>query len=225
MASEGMDYAAFLADLEAKKVAIDNAINAVRQLLNLGAQEGVGAPTPAGGKKDQPAEVRFDSFFGMSTPEAVRKYLAMMKRPQLASDIAKALLEGGLPTTSNNIGNVVGPTLSRMKAAGDLIPIKGRWALAEWYPAGARERLEAVEKGKSKKHRKAGRPKGKSKAQTKSDASPSPTEKPASSKPTPEQVEQIMKLHAGGKKPGEIAKAVGLHHFSVAHVIKSKQAA
>jgi hypothetical protein len=231
MATESIDYTKVLEDLELKRTAIETTIAGVRQMLNLGADRTIGAAVQGAGgdrKEQQAGEVLHDSFFGMSAPDAIRKFLNMMKRPQSASDIAKAMHDGGLPTTSDNIGKVIGPTLSRMKANGDLFLHKGKWAPSDWYSVGARERLEAVEKGKSKKNRKAGRPKGskaKPKAQTKSEASPNPTEKPASSKPTPEQIEQIMKLHASGKKPGEIAKAVSLHHFVVMGVIKSEQAA
>ncbi len=221
MGSETVDYSLVLVDLEGKRVAIDGAIAAVRQLISVGAdqtQGGGAAPTVLVEKKDQPAEVKFDSFFGMSTPDAVRKYLGMMKRPQLASDISKALLEGGLPTTSNNIGKVVGPTLSRMKTAGDLIPIKGKWALAEWYPAGARDRLEALEKGKKKR----GRPKKSAKKKTAPESSGhTATRKSAESwKPTPEQIAQIMTLHGAGKKPGEIAKETGVAAMVVGRIVK-----
>ena len=40
MATE-IDYSAVLADLEAKRSAIDSAIAGVRQMLNLGAEQGV----------------------------------------------------------------------------------------------------------------------------------------------------------------------------------------
>jgi DNA invertase Pin-like site-specific DNA recombinase len=50
-------------------------------------------------------------------------------------------------------------------------------------------------------------------------------QKTVSPKPTPEQVEQIKTLHAAGKKPGEIAKAVGLHHLAVWGILKPKKAA
>jgi hypothetical protein len=219
MPSETIDYVAVLADLEAKRAAIDSTINGLRQMLNLGAEQSVGAPsgTIPMVKKDQLTEVRFDSFFGMSTPDAIRKYLAIAKRPQLASDIAKALQDGGLPTTSNNMAGIVGPTLSRMKTAGDLMPIQGKWALAEWYPAGARDRLEALEKGKKKR----GRPK-KSVAKKKAAAAPAYTSTPEAKKPTDEQIARIQELHAQGKRNGQIAKETGVQIFSVTRILKAQ---
>jgi hypothetical protein len=132
MPSEGIDYTVVLANLEAKRTAIDSAIGAVRQILNLGAEQGVAAAASEK-KKELGTDVRFDSFFGMSVPDAIRKFLAMSKRSQALSDICRALQEGGLPTTSKNLMGVVGPTLSRMKSAGELISVKRRWGLSEWY--------------------------------------------------------------------------------------------
>lgn len=219
MPSEGINYSAVLADLEAKRAAIDSAIGAIRQVLNLGAEESV-APSPAASAQELPSEVRFDSFFGMSTPDAVRKFLSMMKRPQLASEIGKALKDGGLPTTSANIAGIVGPTLTRMKAAGDLVPIQGRWALSEWYPAGARERLEAMEKGKTKK----GKKQGKKPITKKTGGGPSePPHGAEPKKPSEEQIAQIRALHAAGKRPGEIAKQTGVQIFTVTRIIKGLQ--
>ena len=71
----------------------------------------------------------------MTVPDAIRKYLSMKKQPQALSEITKALQDGGLKTTSKNLMGIVGPTLSRMKKAGDVLPIQGKWGLAEWYQA------------------------------------------------------------------------------------------
>jgi hypothetical protein len=221
MASETIDYVAVLADLEAKRTAIENTINGLRQMLNVGADQSVGAPSAGTARKEQPTEVRFDTFFGMSTPDAIRKFLSIAKRPQLSSEIAKALQDGGLPTTSSNMAGIVAPTLSRMKTAGDVMPIQGRWALAEWYPAGARERLEALEKGKAKKIKK--RAKGKKSAEKQvTDTATAPVQTDQPKKPTEEQIARIKVLHAAGKKAGEIAKETGVHVFNVTRILKAE---
>lgn len=109
---------------------------------------------------------------------------------------------------------------------GDVLQVQGKWGLSEWYPALRKEKLETT--ATPKKGRKRRRPKV-SKANTaKTEADPDVSgaqPKGSASKPTPEQIEQIMKLGGLGKKPGEIAKAVGLHHFAVMGVLKSKKAA
>lgn len=212
MASEGIDYAAVLADLEAKIASLQSAATAIRQVMNLGADQGIASAVAE--RKDQPTEVSFDSFFGMSVPDAIRKFLNMMKRPQTMSDIARALQQGGLPTTSSNLMGVVGPTLSRMRGAGDVVPIQGRWALADWYPPGARERLEAHEKAKSKKVKKRTKKRAKKPAQA-----------AQQSKPSEEQIAKIKELHAAGKKAGEIAKETGLHIFSITRILKAREPA
>lgn len=206
MGMETIDYAAVLADLEAKRAALDSAITAVRQLLNLGTEQGPAMP----GQQRREQVVRFDSFFQMTVPDAIRKFLTITTQPQTLSEITKALEEGGLKTTSKNLMGIVGPTLSRMKKAGDVLPIQGKWGLAEWYPAARKETVKPT-------RAKRGKPKG-----TKSKSS---EEKPASSKPTAEQIEQIKKLSAAGKKLSEIAKEVGLHHLAVWGILKPKNAA
>lgn len=143
MSSETIDYMAVLADLETKRAALDSAILAVRQLLNLGAEQG-GGPVPQQPSEQKErafGELRSDSFFRMTMPDAICKFLEMMKRPQSVSDITKALQDGGFPTTAKNLMPSVGSQLSRMKAAGDIVNFQAKWAMASWYPA-ARKMLE-----------------------------------------------------------------------------------
>ena len=220
MANE-IDYNAVLADMEAKRAALDSAIIGIRQWLSLGgsSEDSQGASSVFFEKKPETPELKFDTFFGLSIPDAIRKFLGMMKRPQSVSDITKALHTGGLTTTSKNLLTTVGSTLSRLKQVdGDLVSVQGKWALRQWY-TGMRD--EKVAKG-TKVARRRGRP---PKAVAAKDTNPRAAQRPPSSKPTPEQIEQIKKLHATGKRPGEIAKEVGLHHFSVMGVLKSKKAA
>jgi hypothetical protein len=217
MANEGIDYGAVLMDLEGKKAAIEAAIAGVRQMLNIHAEQGVsnGAnPTPE--RKDQPIAVRFDTFFQMSLPAAITRYLEISKCPQSVSDITRSLLEGGFKTTSKNLMPIVGSNLSRMKSAGDVVNIDGKWGLASWYPA-ARMQSAVKPKGKNR-----GRPKAKPKATAASApaAEPVTEQKP---KWTPEQIERIRRLDSEGKTHGQIAKEVGIHHFSVKHILKQEK--
>jgi hypothetical protein len=215
MSTEGIDYKAVLLDLETKKAAIDATIIGVRQMLNVGADQTVGGTAaPTSERKEQATEVRFDSFFGMSMPDAITKFLEISKRPQTVSDITKALQDGGFPTTAKNLISSVGSTLTRMKTAGDVVSVSGKWGISAWYPALRRERVDAVQKANGAKSKKK---KSKTKAAMKSSEP-----KPSSPQPTAEQIERIKALHAEGKKPGEIGKAVGVHHFTVLRVLNQK---
>jgi hypothetical protein len=215
MASD-IDYSAVLADLEAKRAVLDNSIAGIRQMLNLGVEQNPPAPGAGVDRTDQPAtRVQFDSFFRMTMPDAVVKYLEMSKRPQTVSEITKALQEGGLPTTAKNLMPLVGSRLSRMKSAGEVANVQGKWGLAAWYPAARTQATGKSTKRKShtKKTKREGKP-----------VTPNMEQKTPASKFTPEQLAQIKKLHEEGKRPGEIAKEVGLHHFAVMGVLKSQMA-
>jgi hypothetical protein len=226
MASETNDYAAFLARLEEQRNKIDAAISAVRELLNLEVEQAAGSPVSGSSvqRKEQPATIRFDSFFQMTMPDAVTKFLGMATIPQSVGEITKALEAGGFKTTAKNLMPSVGSTLSRMKSAGEVVSVKGKWGLAAWYPAARTLQTPA----NPNKARKRGRPKGSkariAKTEAKRDA-PNAEPKAPSSKPTPEQIEQIKKLHVTGKRPGEIAKEVGLHHLAVWSILKPPKAA
>jgi hypothetical protein len=139
-----------LADLEAKRDQLDAAINVVRTMLtgpfagaaSVNASDSVrddsvsGSGNTARGNGGQPTGIQNDTFFGMSTSGAIRKYLSMMKRPQSPRTIADALHAGG---QSHALNPKVAYTnaytaLTRMQEAGEAVKIKtGDWGLAEWY--------------------------------------------------------------------------------------------
>ena len=73
MAAEVIDYEAVLADLEAKKAALDSAIAGIRQMLSLGAQSGAGQA----GRGADSVSVESDTFFGMSIGDAAKKFLSL----------------------------------------------------------------------------------------------------------------------------------------------------
>ncbi len=80
MPSETMDYKDVLAFLEAQKNAIETAISGVKQMLWLtsGEQSTVG-PLVTGEKREQPTGIKFDSFFRMSMPAAIVKFLQKLR--------------------------------------------------------------------------------------------------------------------------------------------------
>jgi hypothetical protein len=138
---QAVDYAAVLADLEARRAQIDAAIAVIRPLAG---QLSMAMPpiavTPAGtGIQTAGAavEIREDSFFSLSIPEAVKKYLAMRKRPASTSEIIDALKRGGqINSSSDSFKASVPSVLDRANSTGKGIVrvSRGTWGLAEWYP-------------------------------------------------------------------------------------------
>jgi hypothetical protein len=133
MANEQIDPEAVLADLIAKRDALDGAIAAIR------AAYGLAQPAPQGGspvgRPIDPSSIPDDAFFGLSIGEAAKKYLGIMKRKQSIREIAEALDNGGLPHSSTNFFNTVATMLNRAaKGDPELVRVgRGEWGLAGWY--------------------------------------------------------------------------------------------
>jgi hypothetical protein len=158
MASEKPGYTEILADLLAKRAALDNAIAAIQTALTIGA---LGQPSDvelasAGGvgfNGSAPVELPTGAFIGKSLPAAIKIYLSAVKRKQTTKEIATALKEGGVESTSGNFENIVTGTLNRLKAAGEVLRFKDGWGLSEFYPDNLRARLAQESKPKGKKSR------------------------------------------------------------------------
>lgn len=131
MASEKpqINYKDVLADLKARRAALDAAIAAIEQMDGSGS---VGAISE-GTTKEFSGEVRSDSFFGMSVPSATKKFLSIKKKPQSTQEIADALEAGGLTHSSENFTNTVSTALHRLKKdeEGVVSVSRGKWGLAE----------------------------------------------------------------------------------------------
>jgi hypothetical protein len=146
-----------LADLEEKKVGIEQMIRYTKQILGMS----VAASTPEtaaretnGGSTETPAVELGDSpFLGMSVPDAVRKYLRSVKRKQSTTEIVEALERGGFQHVSQNFWKTVYTTLNRVwETQGDIVQVDGsNWALAEWFPG---RKFEKPKKQKGKVGRK-----------------------------------------------------------------------
>lgn len=149
MPNETDNYAAVLADLERRRDELDRLIAGIRQVMGLaaGSPDG-GAPGGGGGalvhRSEPGRELRNDAFFNMKAPEAVRAYLAHVKRPQSIPEIVEALKAGGFITGAKDLYNNLYTAILRMKDSGLVVKVHGKWGLAEWYPA----RPKAKAKGK-----------------------------------------------------------------------------
>jgi len=156
-----IDYKLVLADLEAKlaehkakcKCAeLETAISAVKRILgyaDVSIIPSVSAPpaTLSGAPfippppelpswNGQTENLPDDAFFKMSTAEAAKKYLRMVKKKKSTRDIALALERGGFAHESKNFYVSLWNVLNRESQNEDseIIKIKTLWALREWYP-------------------------------------------------------------------------------------------
>jgi hypothetical protein len=133
---------ATLAELETRRARIDAAIAEIRMMLGQPAGDsgapGPGSPSPPGG--GVPAS---DAFLGLSIPEATKKHLTAVRKALPTKAIMLALEAGGLRKSAYN--TIYGVLRRREVVIGDIINVKGDWALAEWYPGHVRN------KGKNQK--------------------------------------------------------------------------
>jgi hypothetical protein len=136
MATPPIDYEAVIADLEAKIVHLQATlagIRAVAGMTGLGTAPTPGAPSGGGGGNPivngKPAS---DAFLGKSIPEAAKMYLTSQRRKLSTQELMDALEAGGLPGSKYN--TVYAILARRENKVGDIVNIKGDWALAEWYP-------------------------------------------------------------------------------------------
>lgn len=138
--SSAVDYNAVLADLEARRAQLDAMIAGVQYILGQGAAPGISSPP--GPASVQNGEIPSDAFFGLSIPDATKKFLAMRKRTATTPEVIQALSRGGqVNASSSKFGNTVGSVLARADAngAGIVRVSRGTWGLAEWYPNRARK--------------------------------------------------------------------------------------
>lgn len=150
--SENNDYAKLIELLEKERDALNVAIAMIR------AKSGLPAPSselitnastdkPDAGSLPLPTEIRNDTFFNLSIPAAVKKYLMISKRPKSAVEIVDALKRGGMLTKAVNFYNNVYNTMLREKTTFTKINEK-EWGLVEWYPN--RPKPAQVQKSKPK---------------------------------------------------------------------------
>ena len=123
MSTQPSNYEAVLADLEAKKSQIEQAIAALRAVMSAA---GDSVSVQSGGN------LAPNAFLGMSIPDAVKKYLGMVKQKKSTQDLMKALEAGGMPEIAYS--SVYAVLRRRQKQFGDIVNMKGDWGLAEWYP-------------------------------------------------------------------------------------------
>jgi hypothetical protein len=143
---------------------------------------------PMPGFESQPTELPRGAFLGKSLPAAIKLYFSAMKKKQTIREIATALREGGVASTSDNFEGVITGCLNRMKSNGEILRFNDGWALAEFYPENLRNRLSH---GSAKKtaNKNAKNPK-------KPNKSGKSTRQPGEKSPTIDGLEQKIEAYA-----------------------------
>ena len=125
-----INYAAVLADLEAKRVQLDSAIAAMKVIMGqTGTMAATLAPVPRIASLSQ---VPPRAFAGLSISAAVRKLLEMMQCRLTIRQIMQGLQAGGLKPSKYR--NVYAIMRQRESDKADVIKVNAKWGLAEWNP-------------------------------------------------------------------------------------------
>jgi hypothetical protein len=167
MPEQNSEMGAYLAKLLEQRARLDIIIADVQR--EMGVAEGGEAPVgavlsiaPRGAV--QRGRIAPDEFFGLSIPEAVKKYLAIMKQPQSPKAMVEGLQAGGLLTNAKNFYPNVTTALKRLRLAEQVVLTPNGWGLTAWYP----NRPKSADEGKRGRRGKGKRgPKGPGKRQTK----------------------------------------------------------
>ena len=149
----GVDWAAALADIEARIAKLQGVADGIRDML---AASGSGAaPTGGGPGGGGGGSVKPDTFLKLSIPDATKKLLDMTRSKQSTQEVMDALVKGGLPPSKYN--TIYSILARRASQVGDIINMKGDWALAEWYPNHVRKPKKATDgaEGTKKENEKA----------------------------------------------------------------------
>jgi hypothetical protein len=160
MAQKEFDFNEFIANLEAKKKALETLIVSAKAAHELGALgplrfprvSGDTAPVAEPLPTTEPIELPRGALLGKSLPDAIRLYLSAVKKKQSNKEIVTALKDAGVESTSANFEGVVAGALKRLKDSQVLLRFEDGWGLAELYPESLRARL--LQNGKSVSKRK-----------------------------------------------------------------------
>jgi len=168
---KALDYGIFLADLEAKRSALDQVIASIRSLMASGALGGASGeliPTMNGGVSlaAYGGDIPVGAFLGKSIPDAAKLCLQIVKKKLTTREIAEGLRKGGIESTGKTSFNaIVHSVLTRASKAGSGIVKfdRSHWGLADWLPPGVRTTQGKPEVRRSRRGR-AKRPKTESPA-------------------------------------------------------------
>lgn len=123
MSDVPVNYEAVLADIDARIAKLQITREGILELM------ATSGTTPSGSPS---GKIAHDAFLQMSIPDATKKYLNTVRQKKDTQSIIDALEQGGLPRSAYN--TVYAVLRRREKQVGDIINMKGDWALAEWFP-------------------------------------------------------------------------------------------
>jgi hypothetical protein len=231
MTTENPDVmSTFIAVVEAKIRALQGVLDSLKSAVAVGAfgaGEGIelsAGPSLSNGDLGQPIDLPEGAFNGKSLPACVKLYLSAAKRKKTIKEIASALHEGGVESTSDNFENVVNGAVVRLRKAGEVLRFKDGFGLTEWYPPNMRAVSAApTKRSKGKKKGKNTKAKEQPASVTAKDRPQKVTEmaKPED-KPQP-RILAFFKTHPREVAASEIATALGLK-IQTAHLILAKLA-
>ena len=131
MSQEPSHIDAAIADLEVWLERISTAIETLRHLQSQGGAL-PSVPAPVGtGRVSLNGDIPHDAFFQMTVPDAAEKYLSLTKKTKPTSELASALLKGGLKSAAKNFSSMLNTILSRESR---FVKVNKEWALSSWYP-------------------------------------------------------------------------------------------
>jgi hypothetical protein len=123
-----INYAAVLADLEAKRAQLDSAIASIRAIMGpAGALVRASVPRIANLSQVPP-----DAFAGLSISAASQRLLEMIQRKLTTREIMQGLRAGGLKPS--NYHNTYAILRQREAYKNDISNQGGFWGLSEWNP-------------------------------------------------------------------------------------------
>ena len=142
-------YEAVLADLEGKRDELNVAIATLRRAMGIADAEDAPAVATGRANLSRPDGIRSDEFFGMSILAAAKKFLALVKQPTPAPNIAREIKAHGLMNESKTFSGTVYSILYResQRPRGTVIQVSGsnKWGLTEWYPGRAKQQGKQAE--------------------------------------------------------------------------------
>lgn len=130
MAEQGVDYKGVLADLRARRAALDQAIAAIEAIA--GESGTVLIPSLNGSGVGFGKEIEPGTFFNLNTLEATKKYLGIVGKTQTTQQIGDALRKGSLSVKDASIGAILQREVRNDDP--ELVSVgRGMWGLKRFY--------------------------------------------------------------------------------------------
>jgi hypothetical protein len=122
---------AAIADLEGWIERISTAVETLKMFRAGGGALPAGVPLSPTTRQPASGEIRHDTFFQMTVPDAAEKFLALAKKTIPTSTMAESLLKGGLKSAAKNFPSMLNTVLSRDSR---FVRVNREWGLDAWYP-------------------------------------------------------------------------------------------